>query len=236
MKTISSIILGSSLILGLTVLGVTLSDGILKYKAMDRTVAVKGLAQKEVPADVVIWPISYLRASNDLTQLYVDLDKDTQKIQAFLVQNGFETSEISISAPEVTDKIARGYGGANQIKFRYSASQTLSIYSKKIDKTRKAMTDITALGKAGITFRANSYENKTQYIYTGLNTIKTSMIKEATKNARASAQTFANDSQSGLGKIKSARQGQFSISNRDANTPYIKRVRIVSTVEYYLVD
>ena len=236
MQALTSTILGSSLILGLALLGTTLSDGILEYKAMDRTVAVKGLAQKEVAADVVIWPISYLRASNDLTKLYVDLDKDTQKIQAFLLKNGFEMSEISISAPQVTDKIAQGYGGTNQIQFRYSASQTLSIYSKKIDTTRSAMTKITALGKAGITFRTNSYENKTQYIYTGLNSIKPSMIKEATKNARASAQTFANDSQSGLGKIKSARQGQFSISNRDANTPYIKRVRIVSTVEYYLVD
>lgn len=62
------------------------------------------------------------------------------------------------------------------------------------------------------------------------------MIEEATKNARASAEKFAQDSGSSLGKIRRANQGQFSITDRDSNTPYIKSVRVVTTVEYFLKD
>ena len=233
---IQALIIGLSLIVGLYLLGYTLGGSIIKHKSLERTVVVKGLSEKEVNADIVMWPISYLRASNDLSQLYIDLDKDTESIKNFLSDNGFTKEELSVSAPAITDKIAQDYGRANQIAFRYSAVQTLTLYSKNIAKARQAMTKITALGKAGISFKANSYENKTQYLYTKLNKIKPQMLKEATKNARLSAQTFALDSQSSLGKIKSARQGQFSISSRDANTPHIKKVRIVSTVEYYLSD
>ena len=76
----------------------------------------------------------------------------------------------------------------------------------------------------------------TQFLFNGLNNIKPAMIEEATRNAREVAEKFAHDSGSKLGKIKRASQGQFSIDDRDSNTPYIKKVRIVSTVEYYLVD
>ena len=108
--------------------------------------------------------------------------------------------------------------------------------NRSLDKARKSMNSLASLGKSGITFRADNYENKVEYIYTKLSEIKPEILKEATVNARASAQTFADDSKSKLGKIKSARQGQFSISPRDKNTPYIKKVRIVSTIEYYLAD
>ena len=234
---VQALILGAALIAGLFLLGHTLGGSIIKYKSLERTVVVKGLSEKEVSADIVMWPIVYLRASNDLSQLYVDLDSDTKSIRRFLMANGFTADEISVSAPVITDKVAeQDYGTEDKIAYRYSAVQTLTLYSKNIAKARQAMTKITSLGKGGISFKAGSYEAKIEYIYTKLNDIKPQMLKEATKNARLSAQTFAVDSQSSLGKIKSARQGRFSISSRDANTPYIKKVRIVSTVEYYLSD
>ena len=236
MKKIESLIIGTSIVIGLFLLGATLGKSIVEYKSLDRTVVVKGLAEKEVNADIVIWNITYLRASNNLEDLYVNLDDDTQKILSFLKKNGFSDDELSPTAPKIVDKIAQSYGGEQKIQFRYSGVGTLTLYSSQIDKARKSMRDITALGKAGITFGSNTYENKTQYIFTKLNEIKPQMIKEATSNARVSAQTFASDSGSSLGKIKSARQGQFSIRPRDTNTPYIKRVRIVSTIEYYLED
>ncbi len=236
MQTKSSIIIGLSFMIGLFLLGFLLGGSIVKFKEFERTVVVKGLAQKEVNADVVIWPIQYLRASNNLEKLYSGLEEDTKKIIAFLKQNGFKDDEISISAPSITDKIAQNYGNTYQIKFRYNAYQILTLYTKDIDKARLCMSKITSLGKKGITFRTDNYENKIEYIFTRLNEIKPKMIEEATKNARLSAQKFAEDSKSKLGKIKSARQGQFSITSRDRNTPYIKKVRIVSTIEYYLTD
>jgi hypothetical protein len=62
------------------------------------------------------------------------------------------------------------------------------------------------------------------------------MVEESTRNARATAEKFAKDSDSELGKIRRATQGQFSITDRDNNTPYIKNVRVVSTIEYYIKD
>ena len=82
----------------------------------------------------------------------------------------------------------------------------------------------------------DEYTSATEYLFTGLNEIKPEMVEEATRNAREVALKFARDSDSKLGKIRSARQGQFSISDRDKNTPHIKRVRVVSTIEYYLAD
>ena len=232
----SSFILGISLVLGMFVLGYVLGGSIIEFKEFERTVSVKGLAEKEVQADVVLWPIQYLHTDNDLSLLYAKLEKDTQQIKLFLQKAGFKASEMSISTPNVTDKMAQGYGDSERIKYRYSAVQTLTLYTTNVDGAIEAMTAIATLGKSGITFRTDNYENQTEYIYTKLNEVKPDMIEEATRNARASAEKFAQDSQSRLGKIKSANQGQFTISSRDKFTPHIKKVRVVSTVEYYLND
>jgi len=141
-----------------------------------------------------------------------------------------------MNAPLVYDKLSNQYGGSQDVAFGYVINQTISVYSYKINEARKSMVLIKALGKEGTTFKANPYENRVEYIYSGLNSIKPQMFKEATLNARAAAQTFADDSQSNLGKIKNATQGQFSIYDRDKNLLHIKKVRVVSTVEYYLND
>lgn len=232
----SSFILGIALVISMFILGYVLGGSIVKFKTLERTVLVKGLAEREVNANIVLWPIQYLYAENKQELLYAKLEEDTQKIITFLKENGFEDSEMSITAPAIVDKMAQGYGGANNIKYRYSGVQTLTLYTNKIEQTRKAMTEIASLGKSGVTFRNNTYENKTEFIYSKLNEIKPDMIEEATKNARNSAMKFAQDSKSSLGKIKRANQGQFTIGARDKFTPHIKRIRVVSTVEYYLND
>lgn len=236
MNTKTAITLGLFIAIGLFSLGYSLGSSIIKFKSFERIVSVKGLAQKEVKADTVIWPIIYLRASNDLSQLYTDLETDAQNIQSFLRTKGFSSDEITLRAPNVIDKVGQEYGGNTKVQYRYSATQILTVYTNKVDLTRKSMIDITQLGKKGTVFRTDTYNNKVEFMFTGLNNIKPQMIQESTRNARASAQKFAEDSKSQLGKIRKARQGQFSITSRDKNTPYIKRIRVVSTIEYYLSD
>ena len=241
LNTKQSFILGISFIVGIVLATYMLSESVMKYKSFERTVVVKGLAEKEVNADVVIWPITYIQSDNSLEELYTNLEHDTRKIIRFLEENDFSAQEmsgddISISVASVTDKLAQSYSGKQNIPFRYSASQTVTLYTSKMLKVKMAMKSISELGRKGITFKANYYENRPEYKYTKLNEIKPSMIEESTRNARASAQKFAEDSQSKLGKIKSARQGQFSVYDRDKNTPDIKKVRVVSTIEYYLSD
>ncbi|MDY0378840.1 MAG: SIMPL domain-containing protein, partial [Desulfobacterales bacterium] len=228
-------VLGALLCVGLALLGYFVSGGIVRIRALDRTVEVKGLSEREVPADIAIWPIRFNEADNDLNLLFLTLERKNAAIEAFLKKRGFKEDEISVSAPAIQDRQAQGYSDT-QIKFRYSGASTLTVYTRNVDSVRNAMKDLVELGKQGIAIAGQDYEAKTEYLFTRLNDIKPDMVEEATKNARLVAEKFARDSQSGLGKIKRAVQGQFSINDRDSNTPHIKKVRVVSTLEYYLAD
>jgi hypothetical protein len=229
-------ILGAFLCAGLVILGFLISGGVVKLRGLDRTVTVKGLSEREVPANIAIWPIKFAIADNDLAALYSVLQEKTDIIIEFLNQSGFTDDDISVSPPAITDRQAEGYLDSSKIKFRYTANSTISVYSDKVDAVRTAMKNLLELGKQGIVIAGQDYEARTEFLFTNLNEIKPAMIEEATKNARQVAEKFAKDSNSKLGKIKKARQGQFSINDRDTNTPFVKKVRVVSTLEYYLSD
>ena len=229
-------ILGGFIFLGLAVMGYFLSSAAIEFKMFERSVTVKGLAERELPADIVIWPIQFTVASNDLGELYDAIDAQSTKIRAFLTANGVDASEVSLSAPSITDKLAQQYGNNARAEFRYSAFQNVTVYSEKVLPVRELMGKLSQLGKQGIVFSGENYQSQTQYLFTRLNDIKPGMVEEATTNAREVAAKFAADSKSSLGKIKRASQGQFSINDRDQNNPHIKTVRVVSTVEYYLSD
>jgi len=230
------LVLGVFLFAGLAVLGYLLGSSAIRIKQFERTVTVKGLAEKEVPADVAVWPIQFTAADNDLVALYAALERDTAKIVAFLTSSGFDASEVSVAAPSITDKMAQQYGNTERVELRYTAVQGITVYTNKPDAVRRAMNKLVELGKQGIVFSGGGYQGSTQYLFTRLNELKPDMIEEATRKAREVAEKFARDSASRLGKIRSAQQGQFTISDRDDSTPYIKNVRVVSTVEYYLSD
>ncbi|MCU7811885.1 MAG: SIMPL domain-containing protein [Candidatus Thiodiazotropha sp. (ex Notomyrtea botanica)] len=231
----TALIFGVLFCVGLGLLGVTLSKGLIEMKALERTVVVKGLSEREVPADLAIFPIKFIVAANDLNELVANLQKKNDLVVEFLIEQGFKRDEITRSPPAITDKQAQAYGGNTGV-FRYSGNSTISVYTKDIERVRSTQQALGQLGRLGIAIMGDDYQAKTSFIFRGLNTLKPEMIEEATQNAREVAEKFAADSKSRLGKIKSASQGQFSISDRDNNTPHIKRVRVVSTVTYYLSD
>jgi len=233
---ISALIPGVFVFLGLAVLGYLLGDAAIRYKEFERTVTVKGLAEQEYPADIVIWPIQFTIAKNDLGELYDAIEVSSNMIRQYLEDNGIKPSEISLSTPVITDKSAQSYGNARQAEFRYTAVQVVTVYSSNIDQVHRVLSGLAQLGKQGIAFTGGNYDTRPEYIFTRLNEIKPAMIEQATTRAREVALKFAKDSKSKLGKIKRASQGQFSIAARDKNNPHIKRVRVVSTVEYYLSD
>ncbi len=233
---ISSTLLGFFIFLGLFSVGYFIQSSTIKFRQYDRTVTVKGLSEKEYKADVVIWPIQFSIADNSLESLYDSIEKNTIKIKSFLIKNGIEQKEITLASPSIFDKSAQEYGNNNKPNFRYTATQIVTVYSTNVDKVRELKSSLSQLGKEGIVLISDDYRAQTEYIFTKLNDVKPTMIEEATKNARVVAQKFANDSNSKLGKIKKAYQGQFSISQRDKNNPHIKKIRVVCTVEYYLSD
>ncbi len=220
---------------GLIVLGFFVKQGIESFHTLNRVVSVKGLAEMEVEADRVIWPIVFKDVSNDLNSLYEDYNIKNQKVIRFLQSNGIDIDEISTSAPKVIDMQAERYGNTDT-PYRYNLTSVITVSSSKVDLVRKILSQQGELLKQGVAVIGGDYEYNIQFTFTKLNDIKPEMIESATKNAREAALKFAEDSNSKLGKIKTANQGQFSIYDRDANTPHIKNVRIVSTVEYYLKD
>ncbi len=232
MKTniIASIIIALSIIL----FGITIRSGLISFKKLDRSVTVKGLSEREVKADKVTWPLIYKELGNDPAEMYGLLEKKNQKVVAFLKEAGITDSEISINPPTITDRQADNYG--NEImNYRYKATSVITVTSNNVDQVRMLMRRQTQLMKQGIALVSEEYgSNNIVYEFTGLNKIKPEMVEEATRNARITAEKFAEDSQCKLGSIRNASQGQISIDNRDANTPYIKNIRVVNTIEYTL--
>lgn len=229
----SRIISGACIMVGLIVMGIMLPTAVEKNRSFDRTVSVKGLCEKEVVADKVIWPIVYKVMSNDLEALYDQTAENNETIISFLKSGGIDAEEISVSVPDISDKLADEYS-SNSRTYRYIAKNVLTVCTEDIDAVLSLMSRQSELLQKGIVTVAGSWEYPVEFKYEGLNEIKPQMIEEATKNARDAAQKFAKDSDSSLGKIKTANQGVFSIENRDSNTPHLKRVRVVTSVTYYL--
>ncbi len=207
----------------------------LKGKKYDRHVTVKGLAEREVMADVAIWAFTLTTGSDNLNTLKSKLDTDTREILGFVKGQGFSDEELSVGFPNIQDTRAQGYQGASD-QLRYVARTDFTIRTGDLDKLHSTIEAMPQLIGEGVVIQAKNQWQPVQYLYTKLNDIKPPMIEEATKNAREVADKFAADSGSKVGKIKTARQGIFTITDRDPNTGYIKNVRIVTTIDYLLED
>ena len=221
------------LALGVVLFGFILAGAMNRFIEKERVVSVKGLAEKDVKADLVVWPLVYKEAGNDPAAMYETFTRKNAIIVDFLKSKGISDSEISVSPPSVFDKQGERYSSDNS-PYRYKATSVITVTSDKVDAVRAMMLDQAELMKQGIAIVGDEYQYRVTYEFTALNDIKPAMIEEATKNARSAAEKFAKDSDSRLGKIRNANQGTFSITDRDDNTPYIKHVRVVTTGVYYL--
>lgn len=223
------------LAVSIVVLGLCIKWGINDFANKDRKVTVKGLAEKEVEADKVTWPIMTKELGNDLPQLYTSINSTTAKVVAFLKQKGIKESEISVNAPVVVDLNANEYI-VNQRSYRYNITSTVTVTSNNVKLVRSIIAQQGELLKQGVAVVDGGYGTGPSYEYVSFTEMKPAMMEEAISNAEKTAEQFAKNSKSKLNKIMSADQGQFSIENRDENTPYIKKVRVVTTVTYSLKD
>lgn len=224
------------LAVAIVVFGTFVKNSLDRFTDKERVVTVKGLSEREVPADKVIWPLIYKELGNDPADIYQRIEKKNATVTDFLKKHGLSNNEISVNPPQVKDRFADSWSQENILN-RYVASSVIIVNSTQVDLVRNIMQKQAELMKIGIALISEDYgNNMVKYEFTGLNEIKPEMVEESTKNARATAEKFAKDSDSELGKIRRATQGQFSITNRDNNTPHIKNVRVVSTIEYYIRD
>ena len=220
---------------GLALAGLFVCNGLSDFSARSRVVTVKGLAEMEVKADKVTWPLTYKVLGNGMVSLYNEIKETNKTITDFLKSKGIKEEEISVNAPEIIDTKADRYNNTPQ-PYRYNVTTVVTVTSRQVDLVRSLINEQSELLKQGVAITSGDYRYNVAYDYTSLNDIKPKMIEEATKNARAAAEKFAKDSGSRLGGIQRANQGQFSISDRDSNTPHIKRVRVVTTIDYLLED
>ncbi len=229
----SAAILGICIAIGLSVVGIGGSMAIYKAKTADRFVTVRGLAEREVGADLAIWPLTFKVADNDLASLQRQIDRQRELIVSFLEEAGFERASFSFASPRISDTEAEQYGQPRG-PYRYIAQSTVTVRTPNVALVRQSMERTGSLVGVGVVLVADNWDSPTEFLFTALNDIKPEMIEEATKNARAAAEKFAVDSGSQVGGIRRATQGLFSIEDRDRNSPELKVVRVVTTVEYFL--
>ncbi len=221
--------------LGLLALGLAIRSGIVRVSDNSRVVTVRGLSEREVKANKVTWPISYTLVGNDLPSLYSQMQTNNNVIIKYLTSNGLTAEEYSTGAGAVTDNQADRYS-SNAPLYRYNITGTVTVTSEQVDLVRRLINNQGEIIKQGIAVSPDNWNNRTIYEYTELNSIKPDMIADATKNAREAANKFAADSGSKIGKIKTAQQGQFSVEDRDPYTPFIKKVRVVTYIDYFIED
>ncbi|MBY8829014.1 SIMPL domain-containing protein [Hephaestia sp. CMS5P-6] len=219
------------LAIGMIVGGYLLGNGLVRAHHADRAVTVRGLAERDVVADLATWDLSYSEQGTDLAEVQARIQRDTQSVRAYFQKLGFPADALQPAGASVNQFYNNGVSTV-------TINQRLQFRTTDIPRARRAVADQFDLVNAGVQLQDGS---KMNYSFTKLNDIKPPMVAAATKDARAAAEQFAKDSGTAVGGIKSATQGYFSIEARDgdsggfgvADTPF-KKVRVVTTVEFYL--
>lgn len=187
-------------------------------------VEVKGLSEKIVKADTVIWSMSFEIKSNNIDTLYSDIEKNLTTIKTFLTEKGFESSEINVAPVNIYQDTYK------DAAFRYNSTNQVSVYTKKVDLAKATSNETLLLVKKGVVLNSNfiSFE------FSDLNSIKPEMLAEAIKNARDTASQFAQNSGSSVGSVTRGNQGVFDITDKDPGSPEYKKIRLVSTLRFLL--
>jgi hypothetical protein len=194
------------------------------FSDQGKYVEVKGLSEKIVKADVAIWSLNFEVKSNNVDTLYADIEKNITTIKAFLKKQGFDDSEISVAPVNIYQDTYK------EALFRYNSTNQLSVYTKKVDAVKAASKETLSLVKEGVTLNQNSIE----FQFSDINSIKPEMLAEAIKNAKTSAEQFANESGSHLGAVSRGNQGVFDITDKDPGSPEYKKIRVVSSLRFLL--
>jgi uncharacterized protein len=239
--TVGSVVLAVGVALG----GLFAGNGFARARAADRYVSVKGISEREVRADLAIWPLRLVAADNDLAKAHASLQASTKQVLDFLGRQQIDTSQAALQDFAVSDAYANQYGGGERTATRYVIRQTVVVRSTKPEQVLAASQRVAELVNAGVVLSSGGEYGPgggPTFVFTGLNALKPQMIGDATARAREAAEQFARDSRSSLGGIRTANQGVFEILPRDQapgisqESQIVKTVRVVSTVEYFLKD
>lgn len=224
---------------GLTAGGLAIGSGVRSFRSGDRFVSVKGIAEKEVKANLALWPLRITATSNSLQEAQGRIATDAATVRRFFESGGIKANAMEVQGVEATDLLAQAYRQGTPAS-RFIVAQTLMVRTADVDRIAALNQRIGEIVAAGVVISAEGGPQGPFYLFTRLNDVKPAMIAEATRNARTAAEQFAKDSGSGLGSIRQASQGVFQILPRDSapgqteEKQVVKTVRVVSTVDYLL--
>ena len=239
---VHTIIASTILALGVIGGGWTVGQSLENSRKPIRTVTVKGLAEKDVKANLGFWPVKFVAAGPTLESASASLSDAEKTVRQFLTERGVQNNEIEVQNIRVEDRFV-GYNGGNYSPdARYNLQQDMLVTTANVDDLAAASREVGELIKAGVVFSSDSWSGGPSFVFTGISDLKSEMLTQATQRAKQAAQQFAEQSQSKVGNIKSANQGVFQIlpavdiPNDRPDKQIDKKVRVVSTVTYFLVD
>ena len=223
------------LALGVIIGGYLLGDGMRRARMADRAVTMRGLAERNVVADLATWTINFSAQGNELGAVQAEVDRDAAAVAQFFRAAGFPAAAVTDGGGSVNS-----FFDTNRGEQQITINRRIQLRTNDVMRARAAYARQFNLIRAGVAIQDGS---GIQYNFTRLNDIKPEMIAEATRNAREGAQRFATDSGTAVGGIRSATQGYFSVGARDGDvseegsgerdSPF-QKVRVVTTIEFYL--
>jgi len=222
---------------GIALAGKFVADGIVENRTADRYVTVKGLAEREVQADLAVWPITIVASGDDLQGVQSDIDADIAALTGFLREAGFSEAEVSLDRIQVEDRVAAGYHDPSRQQSRYTIRQPVIVRADQVDLVAETSRRLGEVVRQGVVMQ--DWQGPS-FLFTRLNDVKPDMIAEATAAAREAAQQFADDAGADIGELRTANQGVFVILPRDEfpgameSQQVFKTVRVVTTVTYAL--
>jgi hypothetical protein len=224
LKNNQSVVIGSALVIFALVISLAFFVSAYSFSKQGSYVEVKGLSERIVKADTAIWSMSFEIKSNDIDSLYADIEKNIKTIKAFLAEKGFDATEINVAPVNIYQDTYK------EAAFRYNSTNQVAVYTKKVDAAKKASNETLMLVKQGVVLNQNSIS----FEFSDLNSIKPEMLAEAIKNARSTADQFAENAASTVGSVTRGNQGVFEIEDKDPGSPEFKKIRLVSTLRFLL--
>lgn len=214
--------------------GALIGQGVINARAGDRSVTVRGLAERDVKADLAVLPLRFTASGEVLSEVQARIDQDLATVRAFLTAQGYPAGDVDLGKLEVTDTRSRGWGDPNNGP-RFILAQTVIVRTGDVDRVQGTTRNLNELVRQGVVLQ--DFAGPT-YVFTKLNDVRPDMIAEATAAARSGAERFARDSGAPLGPIRQATQGSFEILGPDGvgeeSSSIGKKVRVVTTISYRL--
>ncbi len=242
MSSLSRIIAGGLVGLGVAAGGLLAGQSLVESRLGFRVVTVKGLSEREVKANLGFWPIRFVTTGPTLEDARAQLENSEKAVKGFLAGNGFTDQDMSVQNIQVEDRMAGYNAQGTPAESRFVLTEDFLVRSTEVDKLQASARMIGDLLKSGVVFSADAYNAGPSFVFTQVNDLKGEMLTEATRRAKEAADKFASESGARVGDIQSANQGIIEISpaieipNDRPEKQVMKKVRVVTTITYFLKD